>query len=43
MRTETILNTLTNTLNDYPMLRDDRTFTDLINELKAEVLSLIHI
>ena len=39
MRTETILNTLTNTLNDYPMLRDDRTFTDLINELKAEVYS----
>lgn len=39
MRTETILNTLTNTLNDYPMLRDDRTFTDLIHELKAEVYS----
>ena len=39
MRTETILNKLTNTLNDYPMLRDDRTFTDLINELKAEVYS----
>lgn len=39
MRTETILNTLTSTLNDYPMLRDDQTFTDLINELKAEVYS----
>lgn len=39
MKTETILNKLTNTLNDYPMLRDDRTFTDLINELKAEVYS----
>lgn len=39
MKTETILNTLTNTLNSYPMLRDDRTFTDLINELKAEVYS----
>lgn len=39
MKTETILNKLTNTLNTYPMLRDDRTFTDLINELKAEVYS----
>lgn len=39
MKTETILNTLTNTLNSYPMLQDDRTFTDLINELKAEVYS----
>lgn len=39
MRTETILNKLTNTLNTYPMLQDDRIFTDLINELKAEVYS----
>lgn len=39
MRTETILNKLTNTLNTYPMLQDDRIFTDLINELKAKVYS----
>lgn len=39
MRTETILNTLTNTLKNNPVLNDDRVFINLINELKAEVYS----
>ena len=39
MRTETILNTLTNTLKNNPVLNNDRVFINLINELKAEVYS----
>ena len=39
MRTETILNTLTNTLKNNPFLNNDRVFINLINELKAEVYS----